>query len=131
MRPHFLAAVFATVASCLCAFGLLTIPTPTLASTLVVGAPPDGANCHALGCTPYHSSSKQAPAPSKFPGTMTLTGLTLYPTTPGAEAVDDAGLVKGLETRVVAENPSPGEGLLCIALVLGMGLAARFQGLFV
>jgi hypothetical protein len=131
MRLNFLSAVFATVAGCLCAFGLLAIPTPTLASTLFVGAPADGENCHALGCTPYHSSSKQAPSANKFPGTMTLNGLTLYPTMPDAEVVDDAALVKGLETGVVAENPSPGEGLLCIALVLGLGLAARFQGLFV
>jgi len=131
MRLNFLGGVFATVVSFSCALGLLTIPSLTLASPSIVGAPADGASCSSSGCTDYYPLYPQIHAPSNFPGTITINGLLLYPVTPGADVFDDAGLVRSLETGVAAQNPSPGEGLLCIALVLGLGLAARFPGLFV
>ena len=127
MRLNFLGGVFATTASFLGAFGLLTISTPTLASNPVLEAPAVGAY-------------QQVYVVSNFPGAMTIKGPLFYPLLSGADVNngmapgccgDDAGLVKALETGDAALNPSPGEGLLCIALVLGMGLAAKFRTLVV
>ena len=131
MRLNFFRGVLATVASFLGALGLLTMPTAALAGALIVGAQADRANCYALGCTDYYPAYQLEHASSNFPGRMSINGPVLYPTITGAEVFDDAGLATRFQTGVAAQNPSPGEGLLCIALMLGMGLAARFRGLFV
>ena len=127
MRFNFLGGIFATMSSFLGAFGLLMISTPTLASNPVLGAP-------------AVSTYQQVYAVSNFPGAMTIKAPLFYPLISGADVnngmapgccSDDAELVKALETGDAALNPSPGEGLLCIALVLGMGLAAKFRTLVV